>query len=224
MDWSHQCAAVIPCLNEARTIRGLVGQVRTHLSTVLVVDDGSTDATAAEAAGAGAIVLRHASPQGKGAALARGWRRAGELGFTWAMTLDGDGQHAADDIPAFLGRAETSSARLFIGNRMGEAASIPRVRRFVNRWVSRRLSRLAGASLPDALCGFRLVHLPSWASCPHDSRWFEVESEVLWDFLKAGLGVEFVPIHVIYRAERSKIHPWRDTVRWYRWYRARSRG
>ena len=101
---------------------------------------------------------------------------------------------------------------------MGNASAMPWLRRSVNRWVSRRLSLLTGSVLPDALCGFRLVHLPTWMTCPHSSRRFEVESEVLLRFLQAGVGVDFVPIHVIYRTERSKIRPARDTLRWFRWY------
>jgi len=93
MDWPAQCAAVIPCLNEAAAVETLVRQVREHLPAVIVVDDGSTDATGERATRAGAEVLRHDQPEGKGAALQTGLKRARERGLTWAMTLDGDGQH-----------------------------------------------------------------------------------------------------------------------------------
>ena len=221
MDWPSQCAAVIPCLNEAAAIESLVRQVREQLPAVIVVDDGSTDSTGELAARAGAEVLRHGTAQGKGAALHAGWARARELGFAWAMTLDGDGQHSPGDIPAFLRRAEQSGAALVVGNRMDEARHMPWLRRQVNRWMSRRLSRLAGHALPDSQCGFRLVNLDTWSKIKLSTRHFEIESELLLACVAAGHLVEFVPVRAIYKAEQSKIHPWHDTLRWLRWLRSR---
>jgi glycosyltransferase involved in cell wall biosynthesis len=224
MDWPSQCAAVIPCLNEAATIEPLVRQVREQLPGVIVVDDGSTDSTGQLASGAGAEVLRQEIPQGKGAALLAGWRHARAGGFHWAMTLDGDGQHSPDDIPAFLRCADQTGAALIVGNRMGDVGQMPWLRRQVNRWMSRRLSRLAGRELPDSQCGFRLVDLRAWSKLDLVTRHFEIESEVLLAFVEAGYPVEFVPIRAIYKSGQSKIHPWHDTARWFRWLKARRRG
>jgi glycosyltransferase involved in cell wall biosynthesis len=247
---------VIPCLNEQAAIESLVVAVRRRLPAVIVVDDGSTDATAALAKQAGAEVLRHEPSRGKGAALQVGWRRARERGFQWALTLDGDGQHSPEDVPAFLQCADEKSAALVVGNRMvaegashflsafrggrsvsphpgplpkGEgvasaalrgrpAGKMPWLRRFVNRWMSRRLSNLTGRSLPDSQCGFRLMNLDLWSALPITAAHFEIESELLLAFLAAGHAVEFVPIRLIYKSEQSKIHPLRDTLRWIRWW------
>ena len=224
MDWPAQCAVVVPCLNEAAAIETLVRQVREHLPTVIVVDDGSTDATGERARHAGAEVLRHDQPQGKGAALQAGLKRAHERGFAWAMTIDGDGQHSPEDVPAFLQHAMRAGTALVIGNRMADAGRMPWLRRQVNRWMSRRLSRLAGQALPDTQCGFRLFRLDAWSRLPIATRHFEIESEMLLAFIAAGQVVEFIPIQVIYKTEQSKIHPWRDTVRWFRWLRTRRKG
>src|ERR1051325_11423405 len=102
MNWAMQCAVVIPCLNESATIADVTASVRKHLPTVFVIDDGSRDNKGALAKSAGAVVLRHDAPRGKGAALQTGWRHAREHGFAWALTMDGDGQHSPDDVPAFL--------------------------------------------------------------------------------------------------------------------------
>src|SRR5262245_59397472 len=118
MNWPADCAAIIPCLNESAAIGALVAAVKRQLPFVLVVDDGSSDGTAEIAKDAGAEVIRHNVPQGKGAALQAGWKQARERGFQWALTLDGDGQHAPTDIPSFLSRADATSAELIIGNRM----------------------------------------------------------------------------------------------------------
>jgi len=217
MDWAAQCAAVIPCLNEAAAIETLLREVRRHLPAVIVVDDGSGDATAALAVRAGAEVLRHERRRGKGAALQTGLRRACERGFAWAVILDGDTQHWPGDIPAFLRCAERTGAPLIIGNRMDDAGQMPWLRRQVNRWMSCRLSRAAGCPLPDSQCGFRLIQLRRWTRLELKTRHFEIESELLMAFLAAGHAVEFVPIRVIYKTEQSKIHPLSDTWRWFRW-------
>ncbi|HEX4647130.1 MAG TPA: glycosyltransferase family 2 protein [Verrucomicrobiae bacterium] len=219
MDWQAACAAVIPCLNEAAAIGPLVQAIGRHVPTIFVVNDGSVDGTASVAKGAGAIVLNHETTLGKGRALKTGWAHAHHQGYRWALALDGDGQHSPEDIPSFFHCAEIRSASLVVGNRMDEASRIPLVRRWVNRWMSWQISALSGRDLPDSQCGFRLMNLMDWAHLHIQASHFEIESEVLFSFARAGLGIEFVPIHVIYKQERSKIHPWRDTRRWLRWRR-----
>lgn len=223
MNWPSICAAVIPCLNEAATIGRLVREIRNHLPTIIVIDDGSTDETVRHAEAAGAFVIRHAEPQGKGSSMMDGWEVAREQGIQWALCMDGDGQHAVSDIPAFLTCAERTGASMVVGNRMANPAGMPWLRQQVNRWMSRRLSRLSGQDLPDTQNGFRLVDLRCWDPQSTTAAHFEIESEVLIAFLLAGYRVEFIPVEVIYDSERSKIHPWRDTVRWFRWRRDAAR-
>jgi glycosyltransferase involved in cell wall biosynthesis len=218
MDWRRRCCAIIPCLNEAAAIGPLVLQVRSYLPHVLVIDDGSADQTASLASQAGAQILRHSTPQGKGAALVHGWTQAQSDGFSWALTLDGDGQHAPEDIPHLLTCAETTGALLVIGNRMANPAGMPWLRCQVNRWMSRRLSALLATHLPDTQSGFRLLHLETWATLDIQAAHFEIESELLCKFALAQHRIAFAPVQVIYRQERSKIHPLRDSLRWFRWW------
>jgi len=206
-------------LNEVSTIAELVTAVRQHIPNVVVIDDGSTDNTSFLAKGAGAEVIRHESPRGKGAALKTGWEHARRSGFEWVLTLDGDGQHWAGDIPAFLEVAERCEPELIVGNRMDNPAGMPWLRRNVNRWMSQRISNLAGLRLPDSQCGFRLMKLKAWSKLSLTATRFEIESDVLLGFAARGYSIEFVPIQVIYKSERSKIHPVRDTIRWFRWWR-----
>lgn len=216
-DWSQCCAVTIPCLNEAATVAAAVRAARRRLPNVIVVDDGSTDATARVAGDAGAEVLRHAARRGKGAALETGFRHARARGFEWVLTLDGDGQHDPEDIAAFLEGAEQAGAPLIVGNRMPGAAAMPWVRRHVNRAMSWCISRRAGASLPDTQCGFRLMRLTEWSALALDARHFVYESELLLAWCRAGHRVGFVPVRVIYEGAASRIAPVRDTARWLRW-------
>ena len=217
------CAAVIPCFNEAKTIAPLIAAVSRQLPLVLVVDDGSTDGSAVLAENAGAMVIRHEHNRGKGAALRTGLSQVLERGFEWAVTLDGDGQHAPDDLPVFQHCAEQTGARLIIGNRMHNAHAIPRLRRWVNRFMSRQLSRCAGRYLPDTQCGFRLIHLQTWSALPLKTEHFEVESETLMAFLANRCRVEFVPIQVTRNRRRSHIRPLVDSVRWWKWWQELNR-
>ena len=216
---SATCMAVIPCFNEAASIAALVAAVRHHLPNVTVVDDGSSDGTAHLAGEAGAVVVSHQRNRGKGAALRTGLSLALKQGFEWALTLDGDGQHVPEDLPGLLRCAGQTGASLVIGNRMPDAQAIPWLRRQVNRWMSRKLSRRAGRHLPDTQCGLRLIHLGTWAALPFRTERFEVESETLMAFLAVGRRVEFVPIQVIRSGRRSHIHPVTDSLRWLRWWR-----
>lgn len=221
---SKNCVAVIPCHNEAETVGSLVAQIRETVDDVIVVDDGSADLTAAKASAAGARVIGHAGRSGKGTSLLAGWTAARSAGFEWAITLDGDGQHSPRNIPAFLHAAETTGTPLIIGNRMDRPDSMPRLRRWINRWLSRKISELTDRELPDTQCGFRLVHLPTLSEVPLKARHFEIESEMIFQFALHGHAIGFVPIDVIYAAEHSKIRPLIDTVRWWKWYLRARRG
>jgi glycosyltransferase involved in cell wall biosynthesis len=219
VNWSETCLVVIPCRDEEASITGLVQEVRRYLPLVLVVDDNSEDTTAARAIEAGAQVIRRRQNPGKGAAIKAGLSTAQARHCTWMMTLDGDGQHRAADIPSFLRCAEETGAMLVVGDRMHRAEAIPWLRRRVNRWMSRRISRLAGRHLPDSQCGFRLINVQSFMALGLKTDHFEIESEMLLAFVHAGYRIEFVPIEVIGKGRLSHVHPLWDTWRWLQWWR-----
>jgi glycosyltransferase involved in cell wall biosynthesis len=215
--------AIVPCLNEVATIQGIVSGLIGHVGSVIVVDDGSTDETSSVALQAGAVVLRHERTEGKGAAMVAGWTRALDLGAEWGLFLDGDGQHDTAEADRFWEPAERG-AKLVIGNRMTNPGMMPGPRRLTNWWVSRRVSELARCRIPDALCGYRLVHLPTLQSLQLTSRRYEIESDMTVAFGRAGFSIASVPIGSRYRSEQSKISPLWDTLRWFRWYYRARRG
>ena len=216
----YSYAALIPCRNEAAALPELLAQVRCFLPAVLVVDDGSSDATMQIARESGAECLGWRPGRGKGAALQAGFRYLEEVGFSHAVALDGDGQHSPRDIPSFLSCLQTTGADLIVGCRTMAAANMPWSRRMANRAMSKCLSLSAGCRLPDSQCGFRMVDLRFARQVGAVTRHFEYESEMLVRFLLRGFRVEFVPVQTIYRCERSKICPVLDTWRWLRRYAA----
>jgi glycosyltransferase involved in cell wall biosynthesis len=211
------CAAVIPCLNEEESVGAVVEGTRRYVGKVWVIDDGSSDGTSAEAERAGAVVIRNKGNLGKGAALREGLAAAHAEGFQFAVALDGDGQHDPAEIPKLLGAVE-SGADLAIGNRMEAAAEMTWVRRIVNRWMSKRLEKRLGIECLDSQCGFRAIRLEAWAGLTLRQNRFEVESEMLASFARAGLKIAFVPVRSLPARRRSRIRPVIDSARWLRWW------
>jgi glycosyltransferase involved in cell wall biosynthesis len=211
-----RAAAVIPAYQAAATIDDVVRGTRALLPDVLVVDDGSTDATGALASAAGATVLRQEPNAGKGAALVRGFHHWEARGFTHAVTLDADGQHYPDEIPVLLRAAAADPHALVVGVRRKEGQEISTASRFGN-WVADTLmEQLAGQALPDTQSGFRVYPLLATLALPTVGRRYDFETEVLFRAARRGIPLVGVPVRVFYPpvAERvSHFDPWRDTLR-----------
>ncbi len=216
--------AVIPCRNEETTIGPVIVGLRGWVDSIIVVNDQSKDATGSAARSAGALVLDLQTNSGKGAAMRYGWDAAARLGATRVLLLDGDGQHDPNDAPRFISYQESIGADLVIGNRFaGETGSVPRIRRWTNQWMSRRLSELCQMPLPDSQCGYRLVNLAPLLRLNLKADHFEIESEMCFAFARAGHRIEFLPIQARYDDQDSKIRPLRDAVRWFLWYQSARR-
>ena len=208
---------LIPAFKEEKHIAAVVREVLDYCPDVIVIDDGSPDDTAQVAAAAGATVLEHVRNQGKGAALQTGFDHARARGYDLAITLDADGQHAPSDIPAFLQAYERTHSPVLVGNRMGNVADMPRLRRFVNRFMSALLSRVMGQHVPDSQCGFRLYHRSAFPQGLPDaaSRRYAAESEILLRLALQGRKIGAVTIQTIYGQEISKVNPLTDTFRFF---------
>lgn len=207
--------AVVPAHDEALAIASVVRAAALHVQRVIVVDDGSRDASAAEAARAGASVLRWPHRRGKGAALRAGLSRAFAEGASAAVTLDGDGQHDPGEIPLFLA-ALAEGADLVVGDRSAEFDAMPTLRRWANRTMSALLSVRLGSRLADTQCGFRLITRSLYERMDLEASHFEVESEMLLCAVRAGATPVAVPVSARYGRERSKIRPVPDAYRFLR--------
>lgn len=147
---------IIPALNEEETVGQVVGAVREHLDAeILVVDDGSTDATALAAIAAGATVLSHPFNLGVGAALRTGFRYAARGGFDAAVQVDADGQHEVADAGRLLELVRTGQVDLAVGSRFSSGYRVSWGRRVPMRVLSRRVTRYVGMPISDTTSGFR---------------------------------------------------------------------
>ena len=208
--------AVVPAYQEEKHIAEVVRRTLKQLPNVVVVDDGSTDATADEARTAGADVIVHEQNRGKGESIKSGFRYWLEHGSTYVIILDGDGQHLPEEIDRFLSAASSSGAKLLIGTRMNDVRAMPLVRRTVNRYMSRKISRLCGQEIPDTQCGFRMVHRDIIPNLLGGTERFDYETEMLILASRAGCRIASVPISTVYSDEVSSIHPVRDTLRFFK--------
>ena len=225
-----QTAAVIPAYNDEKHIGDIVCRTRQRIDYVVVVDDGSTDQTAQRAREAGAEVIVHGQNLGKGQAIKTGlghWFGAAnpsgrlkdgpDRQIMWAILLDSDGQHLPEEIDRFLSAADAATQpAFFIGTRMNNVAGMPFVRRVVNRYMSREISRLCGQEIPDTQCGYRMVDRQLVPELLRGGHRFEYETEVLITSSCKGYRIESVPITTVYSDEVSKIHPMRDALRFFK--------
>jgi len=215
LDARPRFCVVIPAYREEARIGGVVRSVMPYCRDVIVVDDGSDDATGREASEAGAVVLTQPANMGKALALKRAFAHAREQGFECALTMDGDGQHDPADIPGFLNVYDGTATPVVVGNRMADARGMPFVRRMTNMFMSRLLSRRMGQRVPDTQCGYRLVRCDLLPDPLPGSERFAGESESLIRMSAAGVRFASAPVKVIYRDEKSKIHPVKDTIRFF---------
>jgi glycosyltransferase involved in cell wall biosynthesis len=230
MDTRAQTAAVIPAYEDEKHIGDIVRRTRKQLDRVVVVDDGSTDQTAQRARDAGAEVIVHDQNQGKGEAIKTGLAHwfgapkssggAGDGQVAWAVLLDSDGQHLPEEIDRFLAAAGTATQpTFFIGNRMNDVARMPFIRRIVNRYMSKQISRVCGQNIPDTQCGYRMVDRELAPALLGGGHRFDYETEALIIASRKGYRIESVPISTVYSDEVSKIHPVRDALRFFKMMR-----
>jgi glycosyltransferase involved in cell wall biosynthesis len=152
----HNVAVVIPALNEALRIRGVVEGALAQCDRVIVVDDGSDDDTAAQLADLPLTLLRHARRMGKGASLRDGFREALRQGARAVLTMDGDGQHAAADIPRLLDAANRHPGCVVIGARLRKRSQQPLYRRLANEFGDWGIAWGTGYQVADSQSGQRL--------------------------------------------------------------------
>lgn len=217
----NEVCAVIPTYQNAKTLLQVVADVHRVVDTVFVVDDGSNDGTAAlldKATGneRPEKVLTHPKNCGKGAALKTGLTYARQQGFRYAVTVDADGQHRADDIPALLKAVEEEPDALAIGSRGLQHENMPAKSTFANRFSNFWFALQTLQRLPDTQSGLRIYPLRRL----HGLRWMSAryEAELTLLVFSAWAGVKLLPVPVsVYYPPRDQrvthFRPGRDFTR-----------
>lgn len=197
--------AVIPAYNEENQVGRVVRQVRAHHLPVLVVDDGSTDDTVAQAEAAGARIISQGENRGKGATLHAGFRWALAHGYKAILTLDADGQHDPAEIPLFLEAHAENGHDLLIGARNFD--DMPWTRYTMNmlgRWT---FTWVMGEPMLDNQSGYRLLSRRlAAASLESKEAGYEFEVDMIVICFLRGYTLGWVPIQTIYNDERSHIN------------------
>lgn len=206
-------AALIPAHDEAATVRAVAEGALAHADAVVVIDDGSRDGTAERLAGLPVRVIRHQENLGKGARLVEGLELAFAEGADHVLTLDADGQHDPEDIPAFRARAEQGA--FVLGDRSGDRAEMPAARRRANDFGSFFITWACAQEVRDAQCGMRLYSRDGWRRTRMSrraARGFVFETAVLMHASEAGVRFHSVPIAARYGkvTRPSHFRPLRD--------------
>jgi glycosyltransferase involved in cell wall biosynthesis len=208
---------IVPTYNNCTTLAKVLSQVQQFTSNIIVVNDGSTDSTAAILAGFPDVnLVSYPTNVGKGWALRQGFAAATKAGYDYAITIDSDGQHFAADLPTFLDKLEAEGPALLVGERNMAQAGIPGKSSFGHKFSNFWFWFETGQRLPDTQSGYRLYPLLPLRQMRFFTPKYEFEIEVLVRATWAGMRVGSVPIEVYYAPGKERIthfRPFQDFSR-----------
>ncbi|MBO7471808.1 MAG: 1-acyl-sn-glycerol-3-phosphate acyltransferase [Bacteroidaceae bacterium] len=202
---------VIPTYNNAGTIADVVRRTLTHCLDVIVVADGCTDGTLEILQNIeGITIVSYAKNAGKGCALKRGFKKALEMGFAYAITLDADGQHFPEDIPTMLHANQKHPGALIVGERKGlEEMERSKGSKFANAFANFWFAIQTGRRLKDTQTGFRLYPLKKLCGLSLLTSRYEAELELLVFASWHGIKIVSVPVNVYYPKPEERVSHFR---------------
>jgi glycosyltransferase involved in cell wall biosynthesis len=211
---THFCV-IVPTYNNHKTLKRVLDSVLEFTKNVIIVNDGSTDGTG-EILNEYAYLtqIHHTKNLGKGMALRNGFKKAIELSFEYAITIDSDGQHFPSDIPNFIAEIQQQPNSLLIGSRNMAQENVPKKSSFGNKFSNFWFKFETGIKLSDTQSGFRLYPLKLIPKLFYTNK-FEFEIEVIVRSAWKGVVVKNIPIQILYDpAERvSHFRPFKDFTR-----------
>ena len=206
---------IVPTYNNHKTLKKVLDSILGYTSNIIIVNDGSTDDTSEILKSYSQLTqIHHPKNLGKGRALRNGFRKAIEMKFEYAITIDSDGQHFAADIPDFISEIQNEPNSLLIGSRNMTQENVPKKSSFGNKFSNFWFKFETGIKLEDTQSGFRLYPLNLIPKTFYTNK-FEFEIEVIVRSAWKGIKVKNIPIQVLYDpAERvSHFRPFRDFTR-----------
>ena len=192
----------IPVFNEAKTVRRVLQSVLGHAGNVLVVDDGSTDATSAIVSELPVDVIRHCVNRGYGQSLIDAFHFAHNEGYDWVITMDADEQHEPDKIPTFIAEAQRGQADILSGSRYKipgpRVGTVPPERRHVNSEITRELNERLGLDLTDGFCGFKAHRVEAMQRLVLTEPGYAFPMQLWVQAAAFGLRISEIPVDLIY--------------------------
>lgn len=208
---------IIPTYNNAKTLEAVISKTLEYCDEVMVVDDGCTDDTPSIISKfKSLIVVTHPQNKGKGMALRNGFKKAVELGFENAITIDSDGQHYPEDFITFLNKVEEQPGSLIIGARNMAVDNVPGKSTFGNKFSNFWFWVETGIKLPDTQSGYRLYPVQRLKKIWLFTTKFELEIEVIVKAAWRGIPVISVPVKVYYAPQGERVthfRPGKDFTR-----------
>lgn len=211
------CIVILPTYNNAQTILQVIENVHEYSNHIMVVNDGSSDATHELLTNRDDIILIEYADnknRGKGFALKTALRRATEIGYRYAITMDSDGQHFANDIPNFIEAIEQEPDSLIIGSRNLQADGMPSKNTFANKFSNFWFKVETWKTLSDTQSGYRLYPLTRIKNMRFFTPRYEFEVEIIVRSVWRGINAFNVPIKVLYPKDRvTHFRPLQDFTR-----------
>lgn len=208
---------LVPTYNNAQTLAAVLDSLLAYTDRILVVNDGSTDGTAAILGQFSRLAqVSYPVNQGKGYALRTGFKRAVELGYDYAITIDSDGQHFAEDLPKFLEKLQSHPNAIIMGARNMNQSSVPGKSSFGHKFSNFWFKVETGRKLSDTQSGYRLYPIRRLQGLRFITKKYEFEIEVLVRAAWAGIELTEVPVRVFYAEKEKRIshfRPFRDFSR-----------
>ncbi len=201
----------VPVLNEARYVQRVLSAIRRHASDVLVIDDGSSDATPELLTGIpGISVIRHPENRGYGQSLIDAIAYASRHRYDWLITMDCDEQHEPEQIPGFVAAAARGDADVISGSRYltshPDDDAAPPERRHINETINLLFEQILGLSLTDSFCGFKAMRVAEIERLTLDEPGYAFPLQFWVQCMRARLRIRELPVRRIYR-DTSRTFP-----------------
>lgn len=206
----RKCCVLVPTYNNVGTLGSILDQLLHYTDQIIVVNDGSTDATESVLKNYSTIkIVSYSKNVGKGYALRLGFKKAIELGYEYAITIDSDGQHFVEDIPKFLDIITQKPRSIIIGARNMEQAGIPGKSSFGHKFSNFWFWFETGIKIADTQSGYRLYPLSELKKFRFYTVKYEFEIEVIVRAAWKGTEVDTIPVNIYYAPKETRISHFR---------------